>query len=94
MRSWSPSPVAGLVAGTMYGHIALYPPHWSCLVMPTDDSKRQIVWLCPKHGHSDIESEVRKTVRFRVYVNSQQRNLIRPYRAVSSSWELPRDAYR
>ena len=93
MRSWSPSPVAGLVAGTMYGHIALYPPHWSCLVMPTDDSKRQIVWLCPKHGHSDIELEVRKTGPFRVYANLQKRKDIRPYRAVSSSWELPSDAY-
>ena len=28
--------------------------------MPTDEHKRQIVWLYPKHGHSYIESEVRK----------------------------------
>ena len=46
--------------GTLYGHIALYPAHGSCLVMPTDASKRQIVWLYPKHGHSDIELKVRK----------------------------------
>ena len=26
--------------------------------MPTDEFKRQIVWLYPKNGHSDIESEV------------------------------------
>ena len=31
--------------GRIYGHIALYPAHGSCLVMPTDESKRQIVWL-------------------------------------------------
>ena len=32
--------------------------------MPTDEFKRQIVWLYPKNGHSDIESEVRKTGPF------------------------------
>ena len=40
------------VNGTLYGHIALYPAHGSCLVMPTDESERQIVWLYPKYGHS------------------------------------------
>ena len=61
--------------------------------MPTDESKRQIVWLYPKHGHSDIESEVRKTGPFRVYANPQKRNTLAMFRVqllYPLSWALYR----
>ena len=47
--------------------------------MPTDESKRQIVWLYPKHGHSDIESEVRKTVRFGSMLTRKNKMSLWPY---------------